>query len=101
MKTKKTTHKRFKNAKDFGSFLGLSELDMEIIDQKKKIIEKLKKARLESNISQTDLAKLADTKQPAIARMESGLVSEVGLDFLAKIALILKTSFTIKGKKAA
>ena len=44
---------------------------------------------------------MVKTKQPAIARMESGLVSEVSFDFLAKIALVLDVSFTFKRQKAA
>ena len=97
----KTKNKKFKSSKDFGTFLGLSDLDMELIQQKKKLIEKLKKARTEQELSQVELAKRVQTKQPAIARMESGLVSEVSFDFLAKIALVLGVSFTIKVEKAA
>jgi len=44
---------------------------------------------------------MVQTKQPAIARMESGLVSEVSFDFLAKVALVLGVSFTFKSAKAA
>lgn len=47
-------------------------------------------------LSQVDLANLVSSKQPAIARMESGTVSEVSLDFLCKVALVLDVSFTIK-----
>ena len=51
--------------------------------------------------AQASLAKLVDTKQPAIARMESGLVSEISLDFLVKIAHVLGMSFTVSKKRAA
>lgn len=95
------TQKRFKSVKEFGSFLGLSDLDMELVGQKKRLIEKIKKARQAQGHSQAALAKLVGTKQPAIARMESGQVSEVSLDFLAKVALVLGVSFMIKGRKAA
>lgn len=81
---------------DFGKAIGLTELEMELIRNKKKIIEKLKAARLKKNISQARLADLIGSKQPAVARMESGLVSEVSLDFLAKIALVLEVTLTIK-----
>lgn len=67
---------------EFRHFLGPSDLDMELIEYKKALIEKLKKARIDQELSQASLAKLVDTKQPAIARMESGLVSEISLDFL-------------------
>lgn len=97
----KEKNKSFKSGKEFGAFLGLSDLDMELVDQKKKLIEKLKKARNDQEISQAQLAKMVKTKQPAIARMESGLVSEVSFDFLAKVALVLGVSFTFKSAKAA
>ena len=87
---------RFKNTTQFGKSLGLSEIDIELIRQKKKLIEKLKSTRLKKKISQTQLATLVGTKQPSIARMESGLVSEVSFDFLAKIAIALEVSFTFK-----
>lgn len=72
-----------------------------MIQHKKKLIEKLKKGRASQEMSQAELAKLVQTKQPAIARMESGLVSEVSLDFLAKVALVLGVSFTFKSAKVA
>jgi len=90
----KTT--RYKSINDFGKALGLSAIEMELIRQKKKLIEKLKTTRLKKQISQAQLAKMVGSKQPAIARMESGLVSEVSLDFLAKIALALEVVLTIK-----
>lgn len=93
--------KRFKSAKELGSFLGLSDLEMELVQQKKKLIEKIKKSRLAKGFSQAELAKLVGTKQPAIARMESGQVSEVSLDFLAKVAFCLGISFTFKSAKPA
>ena len=96
-----TPNKRFTSATDFGAFLNLTELEMQLIQQKKKLIEKLKKSRMELGLSQAELAKLAETKQPAIARMESGQTSEVSFDFIARIALILGVSFTIKSAKAA
>ena len=92
----KTQTHRYKNANELGRALGLSALEMELILQKKKLIEKLKTARLKKKISQAKLADLVGSKQPAIARMESGLVSEVSLDFLTKIALVLEVGFTIK-----
>ena len=52
-------------------------------------------------MSQADLAKLLKSKQPTIARMESGQVSQVSIDFLTKVAIALETSLSIKVKKAA
>jgi transcriptional regulator with XRE-family HTH domain len=52
--------------------------------------------RQKNKFSQAQLATLVGSKQPAIARMESGLDSEVSLDFLAKVAIALDVSFTFK-----
>ena len=93
---KKKNIETFKDASEFGKSLGLSDLEMELIRQKKKIIEKLRKAREKQGLSQAALAKLVESKQPAIARMESGQVSQVSLDFLCKVALVLEVPFTIK-----
>ena len=91
---------KFKSAEEFGKALGLTKIEMEIIRQKKKIIEKLRKAREQKGLSQTELAHMVASKQPAIARMESGQVSEVSLDFLCKVALALEVSVTIKPRAA-
>jgi DNA-binding XRE family transcriptional regulator len=92
----KARTERFKTAKAFGASLGLSDVEMELIRQNKRIIEKLKAARLKKGVSQAKLADLVGSKQPAIARMESGQVSEVSMDFLAKVALTLDVTFTIR-----
>ncbi len=91
---------RYKNAKEFGKSLGLSDIEMELITQKKKLIAKLKKAREKQGITQAELAQLVNSKQPAIARMESGRVSEVSMDFLCKVAFALEIPITIRGKVA-
>ncbi|MGE4234725.1 MAG: helix-turn-helix domain-containing protein [Bacteriovoracia bacterium] len=91
---------KFKTAKEFGKALGLTDLEMELIRQKKKLIEKLRKAREQKGLSQAELAHKISSKQPTIARMESGQVSEVSLDFLCKIALVLEVPITIKPNAA-
>lgn len=87
---------RFKSSKDFGMALGLSEIEIQLIQQKKKLIERLKETRLKKGISQAKLAGLVGSKQPAIARMESGQISEISMDFLLKVSLALEISVTIK-----
>lgn len=98
MKTKlaKIETVRFKSARDFGRGLGLSNLDIEMIRQKKALIQKLKTARIKKGLSQAEVAKQVGSLQPAIARMESGQVSQVSMDFLLKIALALGVSVTIE-----
>ncbi len=93
--------KRYKSVEEFGRGIGLSDLDMQLIRQKKKIVEKLKKARLDQELSQAQLATRVGSKQPAIARMESGAMSEVSMDFLAKIALALDVSISIRPQHSA
>lgn len=102
MKMTKAKVERFKSASDFGRALGLSDLEMELIRQKKRLIEKLKEARIKRGMSQAALAEMVGSKQPAIARMESGQISEVSMDFLTKVALVLEVSITIRpvGKTA-
>lgn len=92
---------RFKSVKDFGHALGLSDVEMELIRQKKRLIERLKVARVRKGLSQADVAKRVGSKQPAIARMEAGQVSQVSMDFLLRAALVLGISVTIKAMKLA
>jgi ribosome-binding protein aMBF1 (putative translation factor) len=87
---------RYKNADQFGKALGLTSMEIELIRQKKRLIEKLRKAREQKGLSQAALALIVSSKQPAIARMESGQVSEVSLDFLFKVAMALEVSITFK-----
>lgn len=89
MKTKAEKTERFKSVEAFGESLGLSKIEMELIRQKKLIIEKLKSARAKQGLSQADVAHAVGSKQPAIARMEAGQVSQVSMDFLLKVALSL------------
>jgi DNA-binding XRE family transcriptional regulator len=96
----KSTSTRYKSAKTFGKAIGLKEVDMELVRQKVKLIERLKAERIERGLSQAALGKLVGTLQPAIARMESGIVSHVSMDFLLKIALAMNVSVTIS-KEAA
>lgn len=92
----KNSTSRYKNSEALGKSLGLTSFEMEIVQQKKRLIEKLKKARIKKGLSQSELAKIIESKQPAIARMEAGQVSHVSMDFLIKIAMALKVSITIK-----
>ena len=92
----KTKTEKYKSSEEFGRALGLSDIEMDLIRQKKKLIEKLRKVRTQKGLSQTELATMVDSKQPAIARMESGQVSEVSLDFLCKVAMALEVSITIR-----
>lgn len=88
---------RYKNVDEFGESLGLSKVDMELIRYKKELIEKLKEKRKKLRMSQVELARQIGSQQPAIARMEAGLVGQVSLDFLAKVAMTLGVVISIRG----
>ncbi len=92
---------RYKTVEEFGAALGLTELDMALVRQKKKLIERLKAARISRGLSQARMAQLIGSKQPAIARMEAGQVSLVSMDFLLRAALVLGMSVTIRAEKKA
>ena len=94
-------NRKYKNAEAFGLDFGLTKVEMNLIKEKKRIIEKLKNKRIKAGITQSALAKQIGSKQPAIARMESGQVSEVSMDFIAKIAIVLGISVSIKPLKKA
>ena len=96
MKTKK-----YKNAKEFAKDYGLTDVEVALVKEKKKLIQKLINKRKKSDLSQAAVAKLIGSKQPAIARMESGQVSEVSMDFLVKVALALEVSISIKAQSVA
>ncbi len=88
---------RYKDVEEFGKSLGLSKVDIELVRYKKELIEKLKVRRKKLKMSQAALAKKIGSQQPAIARMEAGLVGQVSMDFLVKIALVLGVPVSIKG----
>ena len=91
----------YKNAEDFVRDMGLSEVDIALVKEKIKLIEKLKAKRIKKRLSQAALAKQIGSKQPAIARMESGLVGQVSMDFLIKVAMVLSVPYSMKSKLVA
>ena len=93
--------KTYRSVQDFGRSLGLSNLEMELIRQKRLLIVQLKEARMKKGLSQAAVAKLLGSKQPAVARMEAGQVSQVSMDFLFKAALVLGLPVVIKPTKMA
>ena len=87
---------RYESIDSLGKSLGLSDADLALIHAKKRAITRLRKAREDHGLTQADLARLIGTKQPAIARMEAGVISEVSFDFLVKIAWALGVTLTLK-----
>lgn len=91
----------YESIDDLGKALGFSKAEIALIREKKKAIAKLKAARQRKGLTQAQVAKQVGTKQPAIARMEAGLVSEVSLDFLFKVAWVLNVKLTIQSTNEA
>ena len=74
-----------------------SELKKEYdrLEPEYKIISQVLKLRRKKEISQKELAKMMNTKQPSIARFESGDYNPT-LDFLKRIADVLDSDLDIK-----
>lgn len=85
----------------FGTAIGLNALDKEVIRQKNRMIDYLKESRLKKGISQKELAEKLGTQQPAVGRMEAGVVGEVSFDFLIRVALALGVSLAVVPTKKA
>lgn len=96
MKDKKTL-----TLSEFGRAIGLSALDREMVRQKNRLMDCLKRARLQRGWSQAELAQKLGTHQPAIARMEAGMVGEVSFDFMIRVALALGIRLKLPSFKTA
>ncbi len=96
---KEKKYMKFQSVEDFGKEIGLSQQDIAIIKAKQALIEKIKTVRLKRKLSQKQLADILGTKQPAIARMEAGIVSEVSFDFLVKLSIALDIPIHLQPKK--
>lgn len=94
-------NKIYKSSKEFAKDFGLSEIEIILINEKKKLIEKIVSKRKKLKLSQAEVAKFINSKQPSIARMESGQVSGVSMDFLMNIAIALEVPISVKTKKVA
>ena len=92
---------KFLTLNEFASSVGLNHLEKELVRQKNRIIDYLKKVRLQKQLSQVVLAHKVGTKQPAIARMEAGQVGEVSFDFLIRVAVALNISLELVPIKRA
>ncbi|MDR1506635.1 MAG: helix-turn-helix domain-containing protein [Treponema sp.] len=64
------------------------------------LAEEVIKLRQEQNLSQSDLAKIVGTSQPAIARLESGKYQNVSMSFLRKVGKALNVIPEVHFRKA-
>jgi predicted transcriptional regulator len=72
-------------------FLGLSDEEAAYIELKLKLADGLRERRLQQHLKQTDLAKLLQSSQSRVAKMEAGDAS-VSLDLLVRALLGLGVS---------
>ena len=59
--------------------------EYDVLNEEFEIAKEVIKLRKDANLTQKELADLAGTSQPAIARIESGNYKNVSLQFLRKI----------------
>jgi transcriptional regulator with XRE-family HTH domain len=69
-------------------FLGLSTEEMELIDLKISLIEKLKQIRYQKKITQKQLARLIQSSQSRVAMLEQGR-PDVSLDLICRALFAL------------
>jgi DNA-binding Xre family transcriptional regulator len=74
--------------------------EYEKLEEEFQLAEEVIKLRVEKNLSQKELAKIAGTSQPAIDRLESGKYRNVSLSFLRRIGKALDCVPEIHFKKA-
>jgi len=91
---KEKKNKLEKKGWKFGSakeFLGLTDEETSYIELKLKLSTNLKKVRTERNLTQVELAKIINSSQSRVAKLESGDPS-VSLDLIIRSLLALGTS---------
>ena len=74
--------------------------EYEDIAKEFELAEEIIRLRLEKNMTRKELAKMAGTSQPAIARIESGRYSNISMTFLKRIGKALNAIPEIHFKKA-
>lgn len=74
--------------------------EYEALEDEFTLAKEVMQLRKSNNLTQKDLAKLAGTSQPAIARLESGNYKNLSLSFIRKVAEALGATPEIHLKKA-
>ena len=72
-------------------FLGLSDEEMALIEMKRALIKKIKEVRKTNKITQQSLAKLLESSQSRVAKLEAG-ESGISLDLICKALFALGVS---------
>lgn len=78
-------------------FLALSDQEAEYIDLKLKLAEGLREKRRQRRLGQTDMAKLVNSSQSRVAKMEAADRS-VSIDLIIRSLIALGTSSSELGK---
>ncbi len=73
--------------------------EYEALEKEYTLAKEFIKLRKEQNLTQSEVAKLAGTSQPAIARLESGNYKNLSLSFIRKVARALHAFPEIHIKK--
>ena len=73
------------------TFLGLTPIEEHLVEMKQTLGARLRKAREQGQLTQTELAKRMGSSQSRVAKMEAGDPT-VSLDLLVKSLLALGTS---------
>ena len=73
--------------------------EYDALEEEFSLAREVMQLRKNSNLTQKDLAKLAGTSQPAIARLESGNYKNLSLNFIRKVAEALGAVTEIHLKK--
>ena len=81
-------------------FLQLSDAEMALIDLKVRLIEMLKTTRQSARITQHDLAKLLESSQSRVAKLEAG-APDISLDLICRALFALGVSRQRIGKTLA
>jgi predicted XRE-type DNA-binding protein len=72
-------------------FLSLSDQESQFVELKRKLAESLREKRRQRHMAQTDVAKLLNSSQSRVAKMEAGDRS-VSIDLLVRSLLALGAS---------
>lgn len=73
--------------------------EFDLLEEEFEIAKEIIQLRKDANLTQKELARLADTSQPAIARLESGNYKNISLKFLRKVGKALNATPEIHFKK--
>ena len=69
-------------------FLGLSDIEMALIEMKRTLITKIKEIRKTNRITQASLARILESSQSRVAKLEAG-DSGVSLDLICRALFCL------------